>query len=141
MRQTLASEVVYCYERARQAHELAGRALNDGFKAHFLAAEKRWMVLAQSYQRQHQLSRTIAKFARWRNDGAITRVLREHGGAFDPDTVARLDVAYRSALEQLGLVDREDGMTLMIARRIIDIAAQGERDPERMVTATVEVPH
>jgi hypothetical protein len=137
MLQNLAAEIVQCYERARQAREKAERAINGEFKADFLAAEKRWMALAQSYERQHQLSRRIGEFARQRNAGAIVRMLREHGGAFDPDAIARLDVAYRATLHQLGLVDREDGATLMVARRIIDLATQGERDPERLVAATV----
>jgi hypothetical protein len=31
-----------------------------------------------------------------------------------------------------------DGVTLVIAKRIVDLAAQGERDPERLIAATVE---
>jgi len=41
-------------------------------------------------------------------------------------------------LHQLGLADREDGATLIVAKRIIDLAMQGERDPERLTAATVE---
>ena len=40
-------------------------------------------------------------------------------------------------LHQLGLVDREDGATLMVAKRIIDLATLGERDPERLMAATM----
>jgi hypothetical protein len=138
MLQNLAAEIVHCYERARQAREKAERALNDQFKADFLDAERRWMALAHSYERQQQLSRTVAEFARRRNAGAIVRMLREQEGAFDPDVVARLDIAYHAALDHLGLIDREDGMTLLIARRIIELATLGERDPERLVAGTIE---
>jgi hypothetical protein len=35
-------------------------------------------------------------------------------------------------------VDYEDGVTLLIAKLIVNLAAQGERDPERLTAATVE---
>ena len=68
--------------RARQARELAGRALNDRFKADFVAAERRWMTLAHDYERQHQLSRTLGEFARRRKVRAIARIMREQDVAF-----------------------------------------------------------
>jgi hypothetical protein len=57
---------------------------------------------------------------------------------FDPDEISKLDIAYRAALHQLGLTDREDRATLIVAKRIIDLAVQGERDPARLTAATVE---
>ena len=48
-----------------------------------------------------------------------------------------MDFAYHAALDQLGLADQEVGMTLMIARRIIDLAAKGEREPKRIAAAAV----
>jgi hypothetical protein len=138
MLQNLAAEIINCYERARQAHEKAERAINEDFKAEFLAAEGRWLALAVSYERQHQLSRTLDEFDRRRKAGAITRMLREQRHVFDPDDIAKLDIAYHAALHQLGLADREDGATLMVAKRILDLAIMGERDPERLTAATVE---
>jgi hypothetical protein len=58
MLQNLAAEIIDCYERARQAREKAERAINDDFKADFLAAERRWLALARSYELQHRLFRT-----------------------------------------------------------------------------------
>ena len=138
MLQNLAAEIINCYEHARLAHEKADRAINEEFKVDFLAAEGRWLALAHSYEGQHPLSRTIAEFDRRRRAGAITRMLRQQGGVFEPDDITRLTVAYRAVLHQLGLVDREDGATLMVAKRIIDLASQGERDPERLTAATLE---
>jgi hypothetical protein len=65
-------------------------------------------------------------------------MLREQGIAFDPEAVAQLDIAYRAVLAQLGLVDHEDSATLTVAKRIVDLAAEGERDPERLTAATVK---
>ena len=54
------------------------------------------------------------------------------GFAFDPEVVAALTTAYRRATDQL----RRDGYTDLvrdiIAKRIIDSAQQGERDPDRL---------
>jgi hypothetical protein len=138
MLQNLAAEIIHCYERARQAREKAELAANDEFKADFLEAEGRWLALAHSYGRQHALSRTVIEFDRRRNAGAITRVLREQRGVFEPDVIAWLDIAYHTVLDRLGLPDREDGATLVVAKRIIDLATQGERDPERLTAATIE---
>jgi len=87
MLQNLAAEIINCYERARQAREKAERAINDEFKDEFLAAEGRWLALALSYERQHQLSRTIAELDRRRKAGTIVLTLREQGLSFDPDDV------------------------------------------------------
>ena len=65
-------------------------------------------------------------------------MLREQGLALDPEAVAQLDIAYHAVLHQLGLVDREDGATLTVAKRIVDLAAEGERDPDRLTAATVK---
>ena len=64
--------------------------------------------------------------------------LRAQGVAFAPDDVTRLTIAYHAVLHQLSLVDREDGATLMVAKRIINLASQGEHDPERLVATTLE---
>jgi hypothetical protein len=136
MVQNLAAEIVKCYERARLAGERAERANND-FKADFLAAERRWLVLAQTYEHQHRLS-SIAGFDRLRKAGAISRTLLEQGVTLDPDDVTRLDVAYYAVLRHLGLVQREDGATLLVAKRIVQLAAEGQRDPERLMAATIK---
>jgi hypothetical protein len=138
MLQNLAADIINCYERARLAREKAKRAINSEFRAEFLAAEGRWLALAQSYEKQHRLSRTIVEFDRRKKAGAITLTLRERGIAFGPDDVTRLTIAYHAVLHQLGLVEREDGATLLAANRIVEIASQGERDPERLTAATVE---
>jgi hypothetical protein len=87
MLQSLAAEIVYCYKRARLAREKSERAINDEFRKEFHAAEGRWLAVALSYERQHQLSRTIDEFDRRKKEGAITRMLREHRSAFDPEDV------------------------------------------------------
>jgi hypothetical protein len=123
MLQNLAAEIIHCYERARLARERAEHAINDGFKTDFLAAESRWLALALSYDRQHQLSRTVAEFDHRGKAGPSTLMLRDQGLAFDPDDVARLnlDIAYHAVLHQLGLSAVEDGATRREANVILSV--------------------
>ena len=51
---------------------------------------------------------------------------------FEPTTIAVLAVALKSTLHQLGLVDRNDPAVTIIAKRIIELARRGERDPIRL---------
>ena len=44
----------------------------------------------------------------------------------------------QAVLHQLGIVDYEDGVTLLIAKLMVDFARLGERDPDRLTAATVE---
>jgi hypothetical protein len=65
-------------------------------------------------------------------------LLGNGGGAFDPADIAKLAVAYDAVLHRLNLADRQDGITLMIAERIIGLATRGERDPERLMAGTID---
>jgi hypothetical protein len=133
-----AAEMTTCYDCARQAREKAEMAITDELKAEFLAAESRWLALARSYEQQRWPSRTFAALDRRGSDGAITRLLGNGGGAFDPADIAKLAVAYDAVLHRLNLADRQDGITLMIAERIIGLATRGERDPERLMAGTID---
>jgi len=137
MLQNLDAEISDCYERARRAREKAELAINNEFKGDFLAAEGRWLALALSYELRVATSASI-ELDRRGKVGSLSLMLREQGIAFDPEAVAQLDIAYRAVLAQLGLVDHEDSATLTVAKRIVDLAAEGERDPERLTAATVK---
>jgi len=52
--------------------------------------------------------------------------------AFDPDDIKVLVTAFEGALQKLGLVQRTDLTTTLVAKRIISLAQQGERDPIRL---------
>lgn len=60
----------------------------------------------------------------------LTRLLE--GGSFDPEHVALIASAYESCLRTIGLRDRRDPMTELVAKKIIEIAQSGERDPDCM---------
>jgi hypothetical protein len=61
---------------------------------------------------------------------AIYRLLKN--GVFGPDDVKVLTTAYEEALRALRLKDRSDPATEMIAKKIIELAQRGERDPVRL---------
>jgi hypothetical protein len=60
--------------------------------------------------------------------------------AFTPEEVQALVAAFEDALKALGLVDREDAVTKLVAEKIIAVAKTGERDPERLRDAVLAEP-
>jgi hypothetical protein len=61
----------------------------------------------------------------------IRAVIKEDG-AFTPEDANILIAVFEDTLKDLGLVDREDPATLLVAKRIIQLAKHGERDPARL---------
>ncbi|MFL6833406.1 MAG: hypothetical protein ACJ8F0_12530 [Xanthobacteraceae bacterium] len=61
---------------------------------------------------------------------AIYRLLKNR--AFGPDEIKVLTTAYEEALRTLRLKNRADPATEMIAKKIIELAQRGERDPARL---------
>jgi hypothetical protein len=60
----------------------------------------------------------------------INRLFRE--GKIQPDELARLDRAFTFTLRSLYLVDRNDPICDIVARKVIEIDAAGTRDPEEI---------
>ena len=52
--------------------------------------------------------------------------------AFDPEATHAMGVAFHEARKILGLSEKLDSVTKLIADRIVDAAAAGERDPIRL---------
>jgi len=61
---------------------------------------------------------------------AIYRLLQH--AAFDDSAVKVMTTAYEAVLWELGLADRSNPLTEIIAKKIIELAVDGERDPERL---------
>jgi hypothetical protein len=53
-------------------------------------------------------------------------------GTFGPDEIKAMTAAYEGALSDLGFTDREDPLTELIAKSIVNVTATGERDHERI---------
>jgi len=54
------------------------------------------------------------------------------GMAFDEQSVKGMTAAYEAILVELGLADRTDPLTMIVASKIITICQMGECDPERI---------
>ena len=54
-----------------------------------------------------------------------------------PDEIARLTTAYEETLRRIGLVDRNDPITEMIAKKIIEIGQRGVQDPMLLSELTI----
>jgi len=67
---------------------------------------------------------------------AIYRLLQ--GAGFDEEAVKAMTTAYEAVLPELGLADRADPLTDLVARKIIALARTGERDPERLCELVVK---
>ena len=69
----------------------------------------------------------------------IIRLLEREHHAFGPEEIKVLAAAFEDAMRTLRLTDRTDPATDMVARRIIDLARLGERDPVRLRDYAVEI--
>jgi hypothetical protein len=68
---------------------------------------------------------------------AIYRLIAN--GSFGPDEIEVMTAAYEGALIDLGLSNRDDPITELIAKSIVNVTATGVRDPvlikERAINA------
>ena len=54
-------------------------------------------------------------------------------GSFGPDEIEVMKTAYEAALVDVGVTDRNDPITELIAKTIINVIATGERDPKQVM--------
>ena len=59
-------------------------------------------------------------------------------GSFEPEEVAMLGSVFEEVLQTLGLVDRQDLATEMVAKKVIELAKAGVRDPDRLKALTLQ---
>jgi hypothetical protein len=66
----------------------------------------------------------------------INRLL--NGSNLGPEEVERLNRAYTCALRQLHLVDRDDPVADIVARKIIEVGATGISDPKEISKTAIK---
>ena len=59
---------------------------------------------------------------------AIYRLIAN--GSFGPDEIESMTAAYERVLVDLRLADRNDPLTEIVAKAIMNVTATGERDPQ-----------
>jgi hypothetical protein len=58
---------------------------------------------------------------------------------FDPEAIEVMSAAYEGVCKTLGLTDHTDPITQLVAKKILELAARGERDPDRLHGETLKV--
>ena len=58
--------------------------------------------------------------------------LAAEGAVFTPEDLTVIVAAYERALERCKVADRKAPMALLVAKTMLQIAKEGERDPERL---------
>jgi hypothetical protein len=72
----------------------------------------------------------------WGRAVAIYRLLQK--STFNPEEVRKIAIAYEETLKALRLTDRQNSITEIVARKIMDIAKTGELDPARIRRLTLK---
>jgi hypothetical protein len=67
---------------------------------------------------------------------AIYRLLRRE--VFEPEDLRLLAIVYEDIVKALGVIDRKAPVGELIARKLIELAKAGERDPESLKELTIE---
>ena len=67
----------------------------------------------------------------------IYELLRRQG-SFEPEEVTMLSNVFDDVLQTLGLVDRKDSVTEMVAKKLVELATAGVRDPARLKALTLQ---
>jgi hypothetical protein len=60
----------------------------------------------------------------------LTPYLKE--AVFESNAIEAMNAAFEAVCKSLQLVNRDDPITQIVARTIVDIARTGERDPQRI---------
>ena len=69
----------------------------------------------------------------------IYALLERTDASFAPEDVAKLVAGFDSALANLSLKDSNDPATAAVAKLIIQLAKNGERDPRRLADRATEI--
>lgn len=56
----------------------------------------------------------------------IRPLLEENSGVFGPEELKDIAAAFEAVLKDMGLTDRRDPVTLMLAKLMIELAKQGQ---------------
>ncbi|MHC4041576.1 hypothetical protein [Bradyrhizobium sp. 23AC] len=67
---------------------------------------------------------------------AIYRILQN--SPLGPEEITRLSRAYEEALRRIGVQDRNDPLTELIAKKIIEVGQTGLKDPAEICGRAVE---
>jgi hypothetical protein len=132
----LNEQVRECLEHAEDcARKAAAQPDGSDLKEDFLKLEKHWLSLARSIQLGERLTDFTDEIKRTAREPIIP-LLRAQ--AFDPETVEAMGKALIATCESLGLSDRNDAMTKLVAEKIMELAQRGIKNPTALQLAAIK---
>jgi hypothetical protein len=136
MLNNLSEKIRNCLQHAEEcARRAAAEPDGSTLKQDFLNLEKRWLDLSRSFQLGEQLT-DFTNEAKRKTSARITPLLQ--GQAFDPETVQAMAYALVMTCKALGLSDRDDAMTQLVAEKIIELAQRGLKTPTALHLAAIK---
>ena len=132
----LSERIRECLEHAEDCARKA-TAQPDGsiLKQDYLHLEKSWRSLARSFQLGEQLT-DYTNETKVQTSAPIKPLL--WGQAFEPETIEAMGKAFVETCEKLGLTERDDALTELVARNIIELAQRGLKNPTALHLATMK---
>ena len=94
-----------------------------------------WLDLSRGFQ-LGELPTDFTNEANRKASAPITPFLQDQ--AFDPETVQAMANALVTTCEALGLSDRDDAMTQLVAEKIIELAQRGLKTPTALHLAAIK---
>jgi hypothetical protein len=145
MLNNLSEQIRDCLEHAEAcAQKAAAQPDGSQLRQDFLNMEQSWLALARSYDFTRRLGdfsgeakrRADNLYSGGQRAAVITPILQ--GQAFDPETVEAMGKAFVTTCKALGLSDRGDAMTNLIAEKIIELAKRGHKTPAALHLAAIK---
>src|SRR5262245_30479354 len=136
MLNNLSDQIRECLQHAEDcARKAAEQPDGARLKQDFLNLEKRWLDLSRSFQLGEQLTEFTNEAMR-KASARITPFLQDQ--AFDPETAQAVANALVTTCKALGLSDRDDGMTQLVAEKIVELAKRGLKTPTALHLAAIK---
>jgi hypothetical protein len=102
----------------------------------FSDLETRWLALARSYEFQENLANRINDRDAYKR--YVGSILRRAGADFsDSISIACMTLALIETMKGVSLTGDEKPDSATVARLIVDLAKQGELDPDRLCNAVL----
>ena len=133
MLNNLSEQIRQCLKQAEDCACQAAAQTDQKLKQNFLDMERRWLLLAQSYDFTQRLGDFSDEAKR---NAPITPFLRGRG--FDLETAQAVASALVMTCEALGLSNRDDAMTQLVAEKIIELAKRGLKNPNALHLAAMK---
>ena len=120
-----SEQIRECLKHAEDCACQAAAQTDQKLKQDFLDKERRWLMLAQSYD-------FTQRFSDFSNE------VKPQDRTFDPETAQAVANALVMTCEALGLSNRDDAMTKLVAEKIIELAQRGHKNPTALHLAAIK---